>query len=193
MISVFPGPQTTSIDFLQASKSLPLQLSKSLVTHNAIIAYIIPHVAAATIALPIMYLDVAVTSQNDKVAIRRHSREVVHVLDARIIFDVAFELPGGLYLRSLFYILCAVVLLENIKGLTVDISSDAGFEPSYWLNLSRNAERVQTMDVSGQAAMYLISALKQEPSLGQAFSAARVLLFPALKTLIFGRSTTTKH
>ena len=69
MISVFPGPQTTAVGFLQASNSLPLLLSKSLVTHNAIIAYIIPHVAAATIALPIMYLDVAVTPRNVKVAI----------------------------------------------------------------------------------------------------------------------------
>ena len=69
MISVFPGPQTTAVGFLQASNYLLLLLSKSLVTHNAIIAYIIPHVAAATIALPIMYLDVAVTPRNVKVAI----------------------------------------------------------------------------------------------------------------------------
>ena len=40
------------------------------------------------------------------------------------------------------------------------------------------------MDASDQAAMHLIPALEQEPSLGQTSSAARVLLFPALKNLI---------
>ena len=107
---------------------------------HAIIAYLIPHVAAATTALPIVYLDVAATSRNVNVAIKRRYREVAHVLDAHIVFDVTFELPEGLHRRSLFHALCAVVPLENIEGLTIDISSDAGFEPSHWLNFLRNTE-----------------------------------------------------